>query len=99
MFDTKYLTIKFAHYILTDMFGFKQGEVYNNLQIDSIDPEGEQNFHTWTKIREYCNKGQMLRLVTEWDDVIGFYDKRNKFVRLNKDEKSFNKLVLFIKKF
>lgn len=99
MFDTKYLTIKFAHYILTDMFGFTQGKVHTNLQIAMGNPLKDRALHAWTKIREYKNKGKKFKLVTEWDDVVGYFDKRNKFVALNKDESSFNKLVLFIKKF
>lgn len=99
MFNTKYLTIKFAHYILTDMFGFTQDKVHHNLKASMGDPLKIRAFHAWTKIREYKNNGKTFKLVTEWDDVVGYYDKRNNFVSLDKNEKSFNKLVLFIKKF
>ena len=99
MFDTKYLTLKFVHYILTDMFSFTQGKVHHNLKASMIDPLKSRDFHAWTKIREYMHKGKTFKIVTEWDDVIGFYDKQNNFVALDKDEKSFNKLVMAIKKF
>ena len=81
------------------MFGFTQDKAHHNLRASVIDPLKNRDFHAWTKIREYKNKGKTFKIVTEWDDVVGFYDNNNKFVKLNKDEKSFNKLVRFIKKF
>lgn len=99
MFDTKYLTLKFVNYILADMFSFTQGEVHHNLKANMVDPLKNRNFHAWTKVREYVRKGKSFKIVTEWDEVVGYYDKQNNFVALDKDEKSFNKLVMAIKKF
>ena len=99
-FDKKFLTFKYINFILTDMFGFKFFKTAHNLQASMINPL-KFDGHAWTKIHQYekvkNGKKTIVTVVTEWDDVVQIQNGSTT-VDVEKNYKSFEKLIKFVKK-